>query len=103
MNGQEDSAIVRPGSLRGAFPGYFRPSSNQLADFMTRGMIAFDTNALFDAYRLNGDARQEFLSALQLLGTRLWIPHRVGLEFMRGRLGVIHECVEQANRSIWSM
>ncbi len=83
--------------MRDAFPGYFRPSSDQLKDFMTRGMIAFDTNALFDAYRLNGNARREFFSALHLLRTRLWIPHRVGLEFMRGRLGVIHECVSASN------
>ncbi|MEU1880899.1 PIN-like domain-containing protein [Streptosporangium sp. NPDC020072] len=60
-------------------------------------MIAFDTNALFDAYRLNGDARREFLSALQLVGNRLWIPHQVGLEFVRGRLGVVQECVNAAD------
>ncbi|WP_433469991.1 PIN-like domain-containing protein [Spirillospora sp. CA-128828] len=40
--------------------------------------MAVDTNALFDVYRFNKEACEEYLATLRLLGNRLWIPNRVG-------------------------
>lgn len=54
----------------------------------------FDTNALFDAYRLNSLGSTEFVRTLGLLGDRLWVPHRVADEFLKGRLGIIDECAK---------
>ncbi|TYB71263.1 hypothetical protein FXF51_02175 [Nonomuraea sp. PA05] len=52
-------------------------------------MVVLDSNTLLDAYKLTGTARAEFFAALRLLGDRLFIPHQVGLEFMRQRAIVI--------------
>ncbi|WP_433177312.1 PIN-like domain-containing protein [Actinoallomurus sp. CA-150999] len=79
-------------SLRGQFPQHFPPSSDQIKDFFVGGLVAFDTNALFDLYRFNSQARKEFLAALKLLGDRLWIPNRVAEEFTQRRSTIIKEC-----------
>ncbi|MBO2461181.1 PIN-like domain-containing protein [Actinomadura violacea] len=80
-------------SLRGLFPWHFGPPAGaELERFLTQGLVVFDTNALFDAYRLNPQGREEFLRTLDLLGNQLWVPHRVAEEFMKNRLGVISEC-----------
>ncbi|MFI0406587.1 PIN-like domain-containing protein [Actinomadura sp. 3N508] len=79
-------------SLRDLFPWHFRPTGDQLKQYLTGGLVVFDTNALFDAYRLNPTGRAEFLHTLGLLGDRLWVPHRVMDEFLRNRLTVITEC-----------
>ncbi|MER6809984.1 PIN-like domain-containing protein [Spirillospora sp. NPDC000708] len=80
-------------SLRGLFPWHFGPPAGaELERFLTEGLVVFDTNALFDAYRLNPQGREEFLRTLGLLGDQLWVPHRVAEEFLRNRLGIINEC-----------
>ncbi|MEU0521997.1 PIN-like domain-containing protein [Streptosporangium sp. NPDC006007] len=81
-------------SLRQLFPGYFPPGDKDLEVFIKEGLVAFDTNALFDIYRFSIRARSEFSSALKLLGERLWIPNRVGQEILDLRLEVIRECAE---------
>lgn len=78
-------------SLRKRFPEYFSPRNAELQHFYSQGLVALDTNALYEAYRFSVPAREEFFSVLSSLGERLWIPHRVAEEFMRGRLGVISE------------
>ncbi|NRQ31252.1 DUF4935 domain-containing protein [Nonomuraea sp. NN258] len=78
-------------SLRELFPGFFPPSDDSLRLFLTEGLIVFDTNPLLDTYKLTGVARAEFLNTLRVLGDRLWIPHQVGLEFLRNRNTVISQ------------
>lgn len=88
-----DASQVPPSSgLRDRFPGYFLPDDGELREFIERGLISFDTNALFDVYRFNESARLEFVNALRVLGERLWIPNRVGEELLGRRLTVIQEC-----------
>ncbi|QKW36255.1 DUF4935 domain-containing protein [Actinomadura sp. NAK00032] len=73
-------------------PWYFQPTHDQLHRHLKEGLVVFDTNALFDAYRLNPHGRTEFLRTLGMLGERLWVPHRVAEEFLQRRLEVINEC-----------
>jgi hypothetical protein len=87
----EDRAPDSAG-LRERFPGYFPPGDDDVQDFMERGVVAFDTNALLDIYRFNDHARTEYIAALRQLSERLWIPHRVGEELLENRLSVINEC-----------
>lgn len=90
---RDDASEAEASSLRGAFPWHFGPpTGTQLERFLTNGLVVFDTNALFDAYRLNPQGRSEFLGTLGLLGDRLWVPNRVADEFGRRRLDVIREC-----------
>ncbi|WP_174535757.1 PIN-like domain-containing protein [Micromonospora chalcea] len=52
-------------------------------------MVVLDTNVLLSAYRFAPLAREQLLSAMERLKSRLWIPHRVAFEFHRRRLDVI--------------
>ncbi|WP_328633332.1 PIN-like domain-containing protein [Streptomyces sp. NBC_00356] len=50
-----------------------------------------DTNVLLSLYEYTPDARTEVLQALASVQDRLWLPHQVGLEFVKGRHRVIAE------------
>ncbi|WP_141575853.1 PIN-like domain-containing protein [Actinomadura sp. WMMA1423] len=90
---RDSASATEASSLRTLFPWSFgAPQGDQLKRFLTDGLVVFDTNALFDAYRLNPHGRSEFLRTLSLLGDHLWVPHRVGEEFLKNRLTVINEC-----------
>jgi PIN domain-containing protein len=78
-------------SLRNIAPGYFYPETSDIEYMLTRGLVSFDTNALFDAYRFSTPAREEFFSALTSLGPRLWVANRVAIEFSRNRLDIVRE------------
>ncbi|MGW5228652.1 PIN-like domain-containing protein [Nocardia niigatensis] len=64
---------------------------DQLREHIRDGLVVLDTNSLLDTYRFTEAARNEYLAALELLGDRLWIPHRVGEEFLDRRISVITE------------
>ncbi|GAA2118099.1 PIN domain-containing protein [Actinomadura alba] len=80
--------------LRERFPGFYK---DDLQDFVTNGLVTFDTNALFDVYRFNQRARTEFLAALRLLEDRLWISNRVGQELLENRSTVIKDAARATN------
>jgi hypothetical protein len=75
--------------LRDSFRAYYRPSGQNLADIWEEGIIVLDTNTLLNFFRYTPSTRDEFLGVLEKLSESLWIPHHVGLEFQRRRLGVI--------------
>lgn len=59
--------------------------------FYRDALIVLDTNILLDLYRYTPSARNQVLDALGLVADRLWLPHQVGLEFVRGRSKVIKD------------
>lgn len=50
-----------------------------------------DTSAVLNLYRYSTETREEFLSVLDSLTNRLWIPAQVAHEFLERRLDVIHD------------
>ncbi|NVI87531.1 hypothetical protein HUX53_09720 [Actinomadura sp. BRA 177] len=67
--------------------------------FLTSGLIVLDTNVLLDLYRYTPQARGQILDALQLVSPRLWLPHQVGLEFVKGRWGVVADRTDQLRKA----
>ncbi|MFJ4911947.1 PIN-like domain-containing protein [Streptomyces sp. NPDC088726] len=53
--------------------------------FFTNGLVVLDTNILLSLYEYTESAREEVFTALDSVSRRLWMPHQVGLEFVRGR------------------
>jgi hypothetical protein len=78
-------------SFRDEFQHFYAPGEDDIAAAMRTGLVVPDTNVLLSLYRFQVDARDELFGALEKLGDKLWIPHQVGLEFHRNRLGVIAE------------
>jgi hypothetical protein len=77
--------------MRERFASFYAPDEDATATAMKTGLVVPDTNVLLGLYKVQRTARSELGAALGKLGDRLWIPHQVGLEFHRNRLGVIAE------------
>ncbi|WP_446040456.1 PIN-like domain-containing protein [Streptomyces sp. SID1121] len=65
--------------------------------FFTQGLVILDTNVLLNLYEYTPAARHQVLSALERVKDRLWLPHQVGLEFVRNRHRVIATRVKALN------
>lgn len=77
--------------MRETFPGHYRPTREEFAELWNEALIVPDANVLLTLYRLPEDTRDKLLEILSGLKHRLFVPHQVGAEFQRGRLGVIDE------------
>ncbi|MFE3259022.1 PIN-like domain-containing protein [Nocardia sp. NPDC059229] len=53
--------------------------------YFKSALVVLDTNVLLDLYEYTPQARSQVFAALELISPRLWLPHQVGLEFVRGR------------------
>lgn len=67
--------------------------------FFTDALIVLDTNVLLDLYRYTSGARNQVLAALRLAKPRLWLPYRVGSEFIRSRRGVVADRTEKLQKA----
>lgn len=72
-----------------AFPGYRRPSEDELAEALRSALVVVDANVLLNLYRYNESTRDDLLGLLRGVGDRLWVPHQVMREFWRNRLTVL--------------
>ncbi|MFB5152258.1 PIN domain-containing protein [Burkholderia orbicola] len=77
--------------MRTEFPGYFKPTAEQVDLIWRTGLIVFDTNALLNLYRYTESTRVDLLSAIRTFGDRVRIPYQVANEFCRNRVTVITE------------
>lgn len=75
--------------MKSNFCGFYPPTDDEYERLWKEATIVLDTNVLLNLYRLPASARDEFLTALETLKDRLWIPYQVALEFQRNRLTVI--------------
>jgi hypothetical protein len=78
-------------SLRNQFRHFYAPGEDDIATAMKTGLVVPDTNVLLNFYRYQASARDQLAGALEMLGSRLWIPYQVGYEFHQRRLDVMTE------------
>jgi len=77
--------------MKNEFYGYYPPSPDEYGTLWKNATVVLDTNVLLDLYRLPETARRDFLSVLQQVKDRLWIPYHVALEFQLKRMDVISD------------
>jgi len=82
--------------MRNLFPWYYRPTEDEFNSIWAQGIFVFDTNVLLNLYSYPETAREVFLSVLDKISDRIWIPYHVGLEFHRNRFVRI----KQANQKV---
>lgn len=75
--------------MKDDFKGFYVPTEAEYETLWSDGLIVLDTNVLLELYKITAAARDEFLALLESLGSRLWVPYHVALEFQRNRLSVI--------------
>lgn len=78
------------------FPGYFRLPDEQVEKIWTEAIFVFDTNTLLNLYRYSETTRNDVIKILVKLKSenRVWLPHQVAFEYLKGRAGAIHSQVK---------
>ena len=83
-------------TMRNCFPGYFRPTQAEFDEMWQKGLIVPDANILLHLLRYGQETRQEVLKTLRVFQPRVWVPYRVGFEFLRR-----WRAVDSENRSAY--
>lgn len=71
-------------NMKDKFPGYFRPSDDEFEGLWRDALIVPDANILLHFLRYGESTRNEVMNILKSFDARLWIPHQVAWEFLRG-------------------
>lgn len=77
--------------MKNTFPGYYRPTEDELSKMWENSLFVLDANVLLNLYRYSPETREELLDILEEISDRLWVPHQAALEYHRNRLGVIEQ------------
>ncbi|WP_220493433.1 PIN-like domain-containing protein [Pseudoalteromonas sp. SR44-5] len=74
--------------MKDLFPGHFKESQENLREVWDSCVFVFDANILLNLYRYSDATRNEFLSLLEKINDRVWLPHRAAEEYLNNRLSV---------------
>ena len=77
--------------MRKTFPGYYHPTEDEFAELWDNCLFVLDANVLLNLYRYSRKTSEEFLSILDEVSDRLWVPHQAALEYQERRLDVISQ------------
>ena len=91
------TANLRTSPFLHKFSGWFPSTSAEIEEALRYGIVAVDTNVLLDLYKYENSATVEWLSALEKLGSRLFIPRQVADEFWRNRDQHVASPIEARN------
>lgn len=76
--------------MKNTFPGYYQLSEEEFKELWNECIFVFDTNILLNLYRYSSETTEEFTDLMREISDRIWIPHQVGYEYQKDRLGVIN-------------
>lgn len=82
---QGEPPVAGGSGIFDGFEGYRTPQPGDYKEIVTSGLIALDANVLLNLYRYNEATRNDLMSLMELIGTRLWVPHQAMKEFWRNR------------------
>ena len=74
--------------MRSVLPEWYGHDDETIKQIVTSGTIALDANVMLDLYRVGLEQRQQILSALEVVRSRIFVPYQAALEFQRNRLNV---------------
>lgn len=75
--------------LRSLFREYYRPSEEEFRKMWEECYFIFDSCVLLNLYEYSEETTNDLFTLLNLIKDRIWLPHQVGVEFLRDRLNVI--------------
>ncbi len=70
---------------------YELPSKDDVNEALVSATVVLDTNFLLGLYRVSPELSKTRLSVLSKIGSRLFVPHQVGVEFHRNRREVVQD------------
>lgn len=83
--------------MRQNFRGYYSLKNDSLIRDIWNSettTFIFDTNCLLNLYRCEDSTREDILSVMEKISSRIWIPFYVCLEYQKNRRGVISESID---------
>lgn len=80
--------------MRNLFRGYYKPTSEELAEIWKNCIFSFDANVLLHIYCYTPDTRERFFEILNQLKERIWIPYQVAYEYQKNRVNVIAKYIK---------
>ncbi len=75
--------------MRTEFWDYYPPDEETLSTISETGLVVLDANALLHAYRLSPTASDAWLTFLEEVSDRIWVPHQAALEYQRNRYSLV--------------
>jgi hypothetical protein len=75
--------------MRKELPHYYRPTEQEFTALWAKCIFAFDANMLLNIYRYTPQTRERFLTTLEKLKSRIWLPYQAAYEYQENRLLVI--------------
>lgn len=69
--------------MKNTFPQYFSLKPEEFDELWENALIVPDTNILLHLLRYGETTRKQVIDTLEALQPRVWIPYRVGKEFLR--------------------
>ncbi|MFC1443127.1 PIN-like domain-containing protein [Streptacidiphilus sp. N1-10] len=82
------------------YGAWLQPDSDSQRElFFGTGIIVLDANILLSLYEYTPAARDDVFKALEQIKRRLWLPHQVGLEFVRNRHSVLSNRLRSLNEA----
>lgn len=81
--------------MKTGFEAYFRPTSTEFHDLWKTAVFVLDTSVLLNLYEWRRSSADEFFGALEALQDRLWLPHKVAVEFHARRHQKLRRLKEQ--------
>jgi hypothetical protein len=85
-----DTGVGAKGLYDG-FEGYRTATLEDYRSVLRRGLVVPDANVLLNLYRYADQAREDLLVVLERLGSQLWVPNQVVVEFWRNREAVLRD------------
>ena len=95
MSGDEHIHANDLGGLLDPFSAYYRSDPEALADALREGVVIFDANALLDLYRFSPGSRDDLMRAIEAVRDRVFVPHRVALEFHKNHVRAVADRIEE--------
>lgn len=75
--------------MRNLFPGYFKPTREELSRLWNEGLIVPDTNVWLDPYRMSQETTDALLGILEAFRERIRVPYQFAQEFARNRFELL--------------
>jgi len=77
--------------MKNNFHAYYRPTEEEFQSLWENCLFVLDANVLLNIYRYSPDTRKQFMSILDQISSRLWIPNHAAKEYHNNRLNVIRQ------------
>jgi hypothetical protein len=75
--------------MKTQFPEYYRPSEEEFRQLWDTCIVGLDANVLLNIYGYSDATREQFLSLLERIQSRIRMPHQFALEYHRNRAHAI--------------